>query len=77
MTAEQMSKYLPRYGDCLAAIAFSKQQLTINESETSKDRKTTLRDRLIAKLQGQGKKKVVEHVRRSVPQEGNKNAKKK
>ncbi|XP_021367845.1 uncharacterized protein LOC110459754 isoform X2 [Mizuhopecten yessoensis] len=76
MTAEQLSKYLPRYGDCLAAIAFSKQHPSSSLSEASqrsKDRRISLRDRLLAKLQG---KKGDEHVRRSVPQEGNKNAKK-
>ncbi|XP_033752673.1 uncharacterized protein LOC117336293 [Pecten maximus] len=77
MTVDQLNKYIPRYGDCLAAIAFSKKQLTssgICESETSKGRRMSLRDRLMAKLQG--KKGLDEHTRRSVPQEGNRNAKK-
>lgn len=75
MTTEQLTKYLPRYGDCLAVIAFVKQQLVLNNApNVSHTRKQSLRDRLIAKLQG--KRKTDEHLRRSVPQEGNTNAKK-
>lgn len=75
MTTDQLTKYIPRYGDCLAAIAFAKQSLVLDdEPNSSFKRKSSLRDRLANKLYG--KRKPDEHTRRSVPQEGNKNAKK-
>lgn len=75
MTTDQLTKYIPRYGDCLAAIAFAKQSLVLDdEPNSSFKRKSSLRDRLADKLYG--KRKPDEHTRRSVPQEGNKNAKK-
>ncbi|KAL3885468.1 hypothetical protein ACJMK2_025524 [Sinanodonta woodiana] len=75
MDVEQLQKYLPRYGDCLATIAYAKQQRTLEDTASScSDRKRSLRDRLLEKLRATGNRK--EHFRRAVPQAGNINAKK-
>ena len=73
MTVEQLSDYLPRYGDCLAAIAFCKKSI-LSSPQKVKGPCSSLRERLILKLQG--KKIGQEHSRRSAPQKGNMNAKK-
>ncbi|KAL3890224.1 hypothetical protein ACJMK2_002515 [Sinanodonta woodiana] len=75
MDVEQLQKYLPRYGDCLATIAYAKQQRTLEDTASScSDRKRSLRDRLLEKLRAAGNR--TEHFRRAVPQAGNINAKK-
>ncbi|KAL3871862.1 hypothetical protein ACJMK2_039834 [Sinanodonta woodiana] len=75
MDVEQLQKYLPRYGDCLATIAYAKQQRTLEDTASScSNRKKSLRDRLLEKLRATGNRK--EHFRRAVPQAGNRNAKK-
>ncbi|KAL3872279.1 hypothetical protein ACJMK2_040213 [Sinanodonta woodiana] len=75
MDVEQLQKYLPRYGDCLAKIADAKQQRTLEDSASScSDRKRSLRDRLLEKLRATGNRK--EHFRRAATQAGNINAKK-
>ncbi|KAL3882539.1 hypothetical protein ACJMK2_028875 [Sinanodonta woodiana] len=35
MDVEQLQKYLPRYGDCLATIAYAKQQRTLADTASS------------------------------------------
>lgn len=71
MEDEDLKRYLPRYGDRIAVIAFSKQEL--GKKKTVSDRKLSLREKLIAKLQN--KQGSSEHMKRSLPQTGNTNAK--
>lgn len=70
LNAEDLGKYLKRYGDCIAAITFAKQ-LKVLEEKPSK--KMSLREKLFQKLKT--KDQNDEHVRRSIPQSGNSNAK--
>ncbi|KAL3881849.1 hypothetical protein ACJMK2_028241 [Sinanodonta woodiana] len=75
MDVEQRQKYLLRYGDCLATIAYAKQQRTLEDTASScSDRKRSLRDRLLGKIRATGNRK--EHFRRAAPQAGNRNTKK-
>ncbi|KAL3871933.1 hypothetical protein ACJMK2_039905 [Sinanodonta woodiana] len=67
MDVEQLQKYLPIYGDCLAKIADAKQQRTLEDSASScSDRKRSLRDILLEKLRATGNRK--EHFRRAASQ---------
>ena len=76
MTPEQLKDYLPKYGDRLALIAFSKQTQGAASAIEGSERKSTLFDKLRARLEMKKKGGPNEHVRRAAPQAGNKNAKK-
>ena len=76
MTPEQLRDYLPKYGDRLALIAFSKQTQGAASAIEGSERKSTLFDKLRARLEMKKKGGPNEHVRRAAPQAGNKNAKK-
>lgn len=75
MDDQGLSCYIDTYGDRLTVFAYARRA-TANEGQNVR---SALADRLREKLQGlKGKrKKNVEHVKRSVPQYGNRNASKK
>ncbi|KAL3861861.1 hypothetical protein ACJMK2_007875 [Sinanodonta woodiana] len=74
MDVEQLHKYLPRYGVCLATIAEAKQQRAHEDTASScSDRKRSLRDRLLDKLRATWNTK--EHFRRAAHQDGRTNVK--
>ena len=75
MTDEDISHYLPRFGDRVALKAYSKLQEESRHHGSSTERKLSLREKLVAKLQGK-QKSSSEHRKRAVPQSGNMNAKK-
>ena len=76
MTDEDISHYLPRFGDRVALKAYSKLQEESRHHGSPTERKLSLREKLVAKLQGK-QKSSSEHMKRAVPQSGNMNAKKK
>ena len=60
MNVEQLQKYLPRYGACLATIAYAKQQIVLEDTASSCSyRKRSLRYRLLDKLRATGNIKKI------------------
>ncbi|XP_053407985.1 uncharacterized protein LOC123546442 [Mercenaria mercenaria] len=73
MTDEELKHYLPRFGDQIAIKAFARQELQKSQN-TESDKRRSLREKLISKLQK--KHSSSEHLKRSESQRGNVNAKK-
>lgn len=69
MSDDELTNFFPRYGDRVAVFAYAKQQQVL-----LKDRKQSLKDKLLQKLQR--KTCNEEHQKRSKSQTGNLNAKK-
>ena len=66
MTDEDISHYLPRFGDRVALKAYSKLQEESRHHGSSTERKLSLREKLVAKLQGK-QKSSSEHMKRALP----------